>query len=237
MNSSDKYIHISINNYCNYNCNYCMLLDKKTQRIDLDLIKTYSFLCYIKKYTDFNVLISGYGEPTLHPYLLQFVSLLKRSDFNVQLLTNGSQSTSYYEKLLKLKCNISFSYHSLQNDTMNQQFVDKLKFLYNTYDTIMCTIVDDQYASQKLNEVKFMKNIYLLKMNSIHMPKQTVSEYFKKRKFYNEQYKNQLMFVQHTGNIFRCDIQEFLTDNIEIANLNNYKSTLSLMTIKKLQQF
>lgn len=122
---------------CNYDCMYCdsQWHDNFSGMLDIETMKQiwhnvvtktqYLALPYKLSFTG--------GEPTVNRDFLPFVSWL-RSNFNQQLFqvlvtTNGSASLNYYQRMLELVNNISFSVHS---EHINEQdFFNTIVHLHN----------------------------------------------------------------------------------------------------------
>ena len=66
------------------------------------------------------------GEPTLHPKLIDFCQKAQKSNaIECFVLTNFSQSLSYYDLLLQCGTVITATWHSLKNDKINHEYIDK----------------------------------------------------------------------------------------------------------------
>jgi len=80
--------HVSPEGACNLNCSYCSVRNRKTERIELDVIKEYIGTLLVHGLRA--VILTGGGEPTLYPYFAELVEWLWDMHMSVGLITNGS---------------------------------------------------------------------------------------------------------------------------------------------------
>ena len=115
-----------ISDSCNYSCPYCY---NKMPRSDalLDLDSLFSLCTCMRNATRKMIKIELIGgEPTLHPDLLEFCQKVQMTNtMECFVLTNFSQSMSYYSSLLQCGATITATWHSLKNDKRNEGYIDK----------------------------------------------------------------------------------------------------------------
>jgi hypothetical protein len=84
-----SYLNIELTNNCNCGCSFCpnSMLERKRGMMDDELFR--KIVVESAEYVPF-VCLSGYGEPTLHPKLTQFIAYAKRKGvLRVALETNA----------------------------------------------------------------------------------------------------------------------------------------------------
>lgn len=83
--------HISPEGFCNLNCSYCSVKQRKTNwRIELDVIKD-----YVEKLITLGlkaVILTGGGEPTTYPHINELIKWLSEKNLKIALITNGTQT-------------------------------------------------------------------------------------------------------------------------------------------------
>lgn len=107
--SHPKIAQIEITNRCNFNCIMCQRFPLKVPIKDMNLKiykKIISKLDSIKE-----IILTGWGEPLLHPELIEMIKIAKKFNKNVSLTSNGSLlSESIAQKLIDTELDsISFS--------------------------------------------------------------------------------------------------------------------------------
>lgn len=158
-------ISINLTDYCNYNCNYCIAdvpnkINK--QNIKKEYIKF--FFDYIKRKhisdIKFRVNLLG-GEPTLYKdidFVIDSI-LYNYPDTILKLVTNGSASIDYYEKMInKYNIRLNISYHPEFAD--DEHFIDILQMLnknsYNNYEILI--LLDYDYYDKIISFVNKLNN-------------------------------------------------------------------------------
>lgn len=86
--SFPKTVQIGITNRCNFNCKMCQRHDLNVPIKDMDYKLFEAVLTKIKKAK--NVILTGWGEPFMHPDIIKMIRLCKEKGFNVRLTSNGS---------------------------------------------------------------------------------------------------------------------------------------------------
>lgn len=172
------YILAYIEDNCNYNCSYCYNIKPYTKK-QLDLTKLYAYIQYIKqKYpTKYIQLELIGGEPTLHRDLLDFCQKISRFDnILIKIFTNLSASIKIYDTLLQNE-NIMLivSWHSLKNDLLNKNYVDKIIQLLQKYKNqievrIMYEIFNTENALTVANKVLPYSNNMLFDLSFLFDP-------------------------------------------------------------------
>lgn len=122
--TDNKEARIEISTICNYKCNFCPLNNNSFSRQHTTM-SMYLFNKIIEKLRNeanqlTDVTLSGMGEPTVDPDLLDKIEVLNNSGYRVRLLTNGSLLNEkiirkFYEEKHRLE-SIRFSFHSIDRD-------------------------------------------------------------------------------------------------------------------------
>jgi sulfatase maturation enzyme AslB (radical SAM superfamily) len=112
------FVYWQLTDFCNFKCNYCspvlnegnFAIKQKEKIPSNDTIKFFiETLKEYKKNKDIYISLSG-GEPTLHPFFSEIVELVHPFS-NIELITNGSRSISWWSSLKKLPHLIRISLH------------------------------------------------------------------------------------------------------------------------------
>lgn len=122
--------NILITNYCNQNCNFCFAKKVMTK----DKIKEMSLEKYVElidklKIEEIKTVRLMGGEPTLHGNFTKIINLTIKSEFDIELFTNGFFNQKIEKFLLSKKNNISI-YH-INVATPNFQIIEKRKMINN----------------------------------------------------------------------------------------------------------
>ena len=157
-NKQNVIIVLYIIDTCNYNCYYC---GNKFPRIKykLNLIKIYNYLRQILSIIDGNIYLDILGgEPTLHPQLNWFCEQIsKHSRILASLYTNYSQDIDYYIKLFNQNINVIPSWHSIQSDRFNLNFINKIKQTIKILDNKIINLrimYEDRFSKQSIEAFK-----------------------------------------------------------------------------------
>ncbi|MBT4723170.1 radical SAM protein [Candidatus Falkowbacteria bacterium] len=85
---SPKTAQIGITNKCNFNCKMCQRFDLK---VDIKQMEIDTFETIISKLNPIeNIILTGWGEPLLHPNLIKMIKLCKAKDKKVRFTSNGA---------------------------------------------------------------------------------------------------------------------------------------------------
>jgi MoaA/NifB/PqqE/SkfB family radical SAM enzyme len=92
------YVNIDVSQRCNIRCLGCQYFSSKTRgrtpidanvkELSLELV--HSLCRELPRLGTKNIVLTGAGEPFLHPQLFDIISAFKRSGFTVELFTNGT---------------------------------------------------------------------------------------------------------------------------------------------------
>lgn len=112
--SKIKQLYINLVNHCNSNCLYCFRGSGKKNHKELSSDLFYRIVTRFEKGLSNNaeIVFTG-GEPTLHPYLLEFASYTKKKGYFNTLQTNGILLDKY--KIHDLKLNFDLVQISLDS--------------------------------------------------------------------------------------------------------------------------
>ena len=118
---------------CNYNCRYCgNKFPRNNCQLDADYV--YEQLIKLLQTIDGKIFIEILGgEPTTHPQFYAFCKKLSQVPrFKASVYTNFSGNLDEYIDLLNKGINIIPSWHSLQNDMHNTQFISNVIYAANS---------------------------------------------------------------------------------------------------------
>lgn len=124
-----KKIYIEINNTCNFNCSFCIHTKRKKEFMTIENFKI--IINSIKDYTDY-VYLHIMGEPLLHPFLNDFITICKENNLFVNITTNGSLLLPKKEIFLSSPIRqLNISLHSIEkeNEVFYQYIDDVLSFV------------------------------------------------------------------------------------------------------------
>jgi len=94
---------VEITTHCNYSCIHCFRnLMKPSEHgfMDLDLYR--KLLNQLEEINVKKLTFTGWGEPLVHPHVLDFLSEAKKRGFHILLNTNGSLLAEYAEDIAKI---------------------------------------------------------------------------------------------------------------------------------------
>ena len=149
MKKRFKKIYIEITNKCNLNCSFCSEIKKPTKEIsvtDFEII-----INKVKEYTDY-IYLHVKGEPLLHSYLDELLSICDNNKIFVNITTNGTLLKERKKELLSHKSirQINISLHAQNNKK------DYFKDIFNTCEELSKNIYIN-YRIWSLNDSKINK--------------------------------------------------------------------------------
>ena len=118
-------VQIGITNRCNFNCKMCQRKDLNVDIKDMDIELYKKIISEIKKISDKfnnrylkNLILTGWGEPFLHPQLFEMIKIAKDNNFLVRLTSNGFfLNSENIEKIFLSKLDaITFSIDEINHD-------------------------------------------------------------------------------------------------------------------------
>ena len=137
-----RIIELEITNYCNFQCIMCKTgigSAKRNRGYMTD--KVYDKLIDEVAGKEIALKFVGQGEPTLHPYFLDYVKKAKEHNIICHLTTNGSMfNDDFIEKIVEMKLDsIKFSfqgvnaegYQALRGKDDFESLLDRIRHLYN----------------------------------------------------------------------------------------------------------
>jgi len=86
--SCPETVQLAISNRCNFNCPMCQRFDLKVQLIDFDFEVFKKILPNLKGAK--NLILTGWGEPLIHPNLIEMIKLGTQAGLKVRFTTNGN---------------------------------------------------------------------------------------------------------------------------------------------------
>lgn len=113
-NSFPVSIEIHLTNYCNNTCSFCWASRIRSgfahERLSYEVVK--KLILDLKNSGLVSVVLSGGGEPTLHPDFERIVNLIRENDIEVGIITNGILLNDSVKRAI-LKSNwVKFSLHA-----------------------------------------------------------------------------------------------------------------------------
>lgn len=127
-------ITLSITTLCNYNCAYCFSKNTRELQLNNKFIKFEHIIAFLTKLLakkiQIQLIIIG-GEPSLHNELPILCIFCKKMNIELIICTNASEKITYYTNLININKNIHyiFSWHSLNTNLKNIEFIKKIEFL------------------------------------------------------------------------------------------------------------
>lgn len=84
-----KIYQVEVSNYCNLSCEYCPYPKQYRKKGFMDK-RTFETVIQLAKKCNQNLLyLHNFGEPLLHPELVQFVEIAKKENIECRFFTNG----------------------------------------------------------------------------------------------------------------------------------------------------
>lgn len=191
-----KKVQIETTNNCNLKCDGCL---RKTIKRKLGFIshKIYvKTLQFLKEFSINEVHLHNWGEPLMHPYIIDSVSIAKALGFTVGFTTNGTLLT--HDKLIKLKdagldrLDISYNkntkdirtlmnlYH-ISNDLgietwfrsvvfSKKEYEDALHGMDDYYIRFQRGIYHDPNSEGRVHDCEIRKKLFIVQWNGIIVP-------------------------------------------------------------------
>ncbi len=108
-------VQIAITNKCNFNCKMCQRFDLKVRLGDMTVADFKKVIKHLG--TAKNIVLTGWGEPLLHPNLIEMIQLCKEKDCDVRFTSNGNLLTAEMgQKLIDAGLNaITFSVDAVKS--------------------------------------------------------------------------------------------------------------------------
>lgn len=100
--SRPRELVVEVTTRCNYDCIHCFRRNMSGNHGDMDLelykkIVKEAYNMGVEK-----IVFTGWGEPLLHPRIIEMVSVAKNHELTVLVNTNGSLLYKYYKDIIKL---------------------------------------------------------------------------------------------------------------------------------------
>lgn len=125
---------------CNGDCMHCWSAKGK-EEVTIENAK--KFIAQIKELNIPRVILSG-GEPFLHPYLLDIVKMLKKTNSNISIYTNGSLlDNSMVRKLRTNLFNYDLIQVSLDGDTPETYYLQRRRHFFERVISGIKRLVED----------------------------------------------------------------------------------------------
>ena len=170
-------IILKINNYCNYSCSYCIADIPHTtknnyQNMDYKLLRL--MVANINKYLpDYEIIykVQG-GEPTLHPYLNEIITLLYQTKHisRIRILTNSSID---FNKIIKFTFPIEVGISIHYQEMLKHGFDKSLNIILDNIKYTICNLskvcslnllVDDNFPVEAQD---YIINEYIVLMKKL----------------------------------------------------------------------
>lgn len=110
-----RIVEVNISNICNLRCPFCPQSINPHYEVDYADISMLQLLAdhlHSINYAGY-ICVAGHGEPTLHPQFLRILHMLH--DFNVVVVTNGTQFSNQTWSDISQLCQIKVSIHDWAN--------------------------------------------------------------------------------------------------------------------------
>lgn len=203
-------ICLSITDYCNLSCSYCPHATFfKNRKIFMKDTVVEELSKQLRKYHfDGMISISGMGEPTLHPNLIEIVKTL--SMFSIQVISNGLNSIDYKE--LTKYAELIISLHRKEDLHLIQKNLGTAQYILRNHD-----ISDQNSSFTPCNryEVNSVANLHHI----CHYPfYKTTIDYDGSYLLCQEDWKR--YSKKHT--IFDIDIYKYFTEYLHNMKMNMY---------------
>jgi len=194
-----------INDGCNYKCSYCFT-SSKTKSSNLHVKNCKLFLQKVKKYVPkgWHFLVSGGGEPFLHPKFFYIVKKLIESGYFISINTNLSSSLSDLKKFLKITgkqlMHIRASLHLDHSDP--DVFIGKIMDLKKSFPDFDNYCVVSVALPEKLNHLKevylkFKKAGIKFELQSLRLKDDRYFKYSKKQQEKIDQVNSKLKKIKN----------------------------------------
>jgi len=213
--SGPKTVYLDINTNCNINCLYCWIHSPliknhpKSQGLDLKIIK--DIIDTSCKWDVEEIVISGDGEPTLHPQIDGIINYIKDRGFPLILSTNATLGTN----LFKTICRVDHLYVNL-SAAKNE-----------TYRELQCQNQDDMFD-------RVIGNLNLLSKMKSHRGKPAITVAY----IINDKNYQEIVDMIHLGEKLGVDriTFRFMEPTIETKPilLSNYHSRKLKKSLKNI---
>lgn len=110
-------VNWNLGTYCNYKCSYCppYLHDGNKPWMDAKEVMRFSKKLYehyaVKLGKNLYIEFSG-GEVTYHPQIIEICQELSEMGVNVGIISNGSRTSAFWEKIVPFLKHVCLSYHT-----------------------------------------------------------------------------------------------------------------------------
>ncbi len=118
-------VYIEITNSCNFNCSFCLPLNRTKSFITLENFE--HVILKVKEVTN-HIYLHVLGEPLLHPQFQEIIKITSKHDMQVSITTNSSLIEKHSEFLIEqtnIK-QINYSLHSYSEAYNKQQSINQL---------------------------------------------------------------------------------------------------------------
>jgi len=132
-------VQIAITNKCNFNCPMCQRFDLKVRLGDMDFDIFKKVIANVGN--NKNIVLTGWGEPLLHPQLFEIIKICKENGHNVRFTSNGNLLTKEVaSKIIDSKLDaITFSVDSIKSTGEGHPILEQLNNIRQ-----FCKIVHDR---------------------------------------------------------------------------------------------
>ncbi|PUA33391.1 MAG: hypothetical protein B7O98_02920 [Zestosphaera tikiterensis] len=101
--SKPSEVVVEVTTHCNYRCVHCFrnyMKPSEFSHMDLELYRR--LLDQLEEAGIRNITFTGWGEPLVHPHILEILGEAKKRGFRVLLNTNGALLSDYVDDLVKM---------------------------------------------------------------------------------------------------------------------------------------
>ncbi len=170
MSKKFSRIYVEITNYCNLSCSFCSKDTREKREMTIDEFRL--VINKIKDYTE-NIYLHVKGEPLLHSYFDEILSICDENNVNLKITTNGTLLLKRKDILLKHNIKqISISLHC------ENKFPNYFEDVFNTSDELSkkMTIVYRIWTLPTLDLDKFSTNIVDKIIEHYHLDKSIIDK-------------------------------------------------------------
>lgn len=219
-------VTVHVNNYCNFNCNYCAYSCINTQNtFDFNLPKIEEYLILLDNHIDvakpFRISLTG-GEVSLYPNLIdlvRYIYIYIQHEKEIVICTNGTGNQSLYLELMQYNVYFHISWHpqfcSFDNIMKLHSFF--IEHNYTNYEIhVMLIPLPNIYQNSifRFLDIKSPNLTYIFLQNTNPFSE----EYISYQQYYNndKEPEYRLTFEKNTITIQNNEMLELLNNNHNI---------------------
>lgn len=173
-------IQIEITNRCNYTCGMCPRESFNLPEKDISPDLFYKIIDRIG--SRYNITLTGWGEPLLHPALMDMIAYTKGKGHNVGVTTNGLLLAPFVEKFIETVDKLTISLDSIEggsevidghpsNEVVQKNIESLVKYRGGKTKPVVTIQITMHDKQQCLDTIRFSgevgaDRIYLVRLNN-----------------------------------------------------------------------